>query len=167
MQGVTEPISRVLKQAGFRVAMKPHRTLRQELVKPKDKVSDKPGVVYQINCQDCEASYVGQTGRNLSQRVKEHKSATEKGRTLNSGIAQHAWDEHHTIDWDNIKILGQESHERKRQIRESLFIQKIQPRMNRDTGLDHPSVYDSVAKQPIGSTDVSREPPAPRDDLQN
>ena len=58
--------------------MKPQRTLKQVLVHPKDKAEDgeKAGVVYKINCAECEASYIGQTGRNFQVRLKEHKRAT-------------------------------------------------------------------------------------------
>ena len=121
--------------------MKPYRTLKQELVTPKDKVCDKHGVVYKIECRDCDATYVGQTGRNLSQRVKEHHTATVKGQTVNSGIAQHAWELHHEIDWDNVTILTQEHSDRHRQVREALFIQELAPSMNRDVGIDLPQVY--------------------------
>jgi len=39
-------------------------------------------IVYKINCKDCDASYVGQTGRLLRTRIKEHK------RNLTSVIAE-------------------------------------------------------------------------------
>ena len=135
-----------MKRAGFKVAMKPYWTLRQDLVTPKDKICDKHGVVYKINCSECDATYIGQTGRNLSQRVKEHHTATVKGQVTNSGIAQHAWDEHHDIDWDNIKILAQESSEGHRQVREALFIHEQAPSMNRDVGIDVPQVYFGIAQ---------------------
>ena len=35
-------------------------------VKDKDKPEDRQGAVYKIKCCDCQASYIGETGRNLS-----------------------------------------------------------------------------------------------------
>ena len=107
VKGITEAISRILHTAGFKVAMKPCRTLREELVAPKDKVSllDKAGVVYQIPCGECDASYIGQTSKNLRDRVKQHRTATDKGKIDDSAIAEHSWSSHHNIDWENIKVV--------------------------------------------------------------
>jgi len=50
------------------------------LIKPqKDRLSklSNTNVVYKIvmiNCKDCDASYVGQTGRQLKTRISEHKN---------------------------------------------------------------------------------------------
>ena len=37
------------------------------------------GVVYKNPCMDCPRAYVGQTGRPLSIRLKEHKRAVQNG----------------------------------------------------------------------------------------
>jgi len=51
------------------------RTLRYILVHVKDPVppETKSGTVYRISCSGCPASYVGQMGRAVRDRVKEHK----------------------------------------------------------------------------------------------
>ena len=79
--------------------MKPQQTIRQLLVRPKDrdKPEDKTGVVYRIDCEECEASYIGQTGRQLKERIKEHRRATEKGNILESGVAEHVASTGHSI----------------------------------------------------------------------
>ena len=72
------------------VAQKPITTLRQLLtnVKDKDKLEDRQGEVYKIKCCDCQASYISETGRNLSTRLTEHKRATRNG-DVNNHIAKH------------------------------------------------------------------------------
>ena len=70
--GVTEPISRLIRETGVAAYAKPHTTIRSILVATKDKdhPQDKCGVVYQLTCHDCEASYIGETERALKQRPK-------------------------------------------------------------------------------------------------
>ena len=62
------------------------------------------GVVYQIPCQ-CGKVYAGETQRRLETRVKEYKDACSKGRAEKSAITKHAWDQQHTIDWEDTKVL--------------------------------------------------------------
>ena len=126
--------------------MKPHRTLRQELVNPKDKVSnlDKAGVVYQINCQDCDACYIGHTSKNLRDRVKQHRTAIDKGKSEDSAVAEHAWTAHHTIDWNNVQVLDQDSDDKHRQIKECFLIRSRSPHANCDLGLEITSAYSII-----------------------
>jgi len=35
-------------------------------------------VVYKIECKDCETSYVGQTKRRLTTRIREHRNNINK-----------------------------------------------------------------------------------------
>ena len=43
------------------------------------------------------------TGRNLQERVKEHKYAVKR-RDENNGIAVHAWSEDHMVNWEEAKV---------------------------------------------------------------
>ena len=85
-----ETIARILQPYNIRVVHKPITTLRRLLtnVKDKDKPEDRQGAVYKIKCCDCQASYIGETGRNLSTRLTEHKRATRNG-DVNNHIAEH------------------------------------------------------------------------------
>ena len=73
VKGLSEAFSRILKTYRICTAVKPHTTLRNLLVHPKDRISDKekPEVVYKIPRKNCERVYVGETGRPLAARVKE------------------------------------------------------------------------------------------------
>ena len=68
---VTDAVDRVFKKYGVATAMKPHSTLRNLLVLPKDKVEplNKGELVYKIPCQNCNKSYIGETGRLLRKRL--------------------------------------------------------------------------------------------------
>ena len=92
IKGISEKISRILQPFNIRVAHKPNTTLRQLLTNVKDKDKNEPrnrqGAVYKINCSDCHAPYIGETGRNLTTRLTEQKRATGKG-DVNNPIAEH------------------------------------------------------------------------------
>ena len=68
INGTSETISRILQPYNICVAHKPTTTLRQLLtnVKDRDEPNKRQGAVYKIKCSDCQASYIGETGRNLN-----------------------------------------------------------------------------------------------------
>ena len=140
-------LGRILGTTGVKVAMKPQRTLKQVLVRPKDKVTDgeKSGVVYRINCNECDASYIGQTGRNFRVRLGEHKRATRNGKIEESGVAEHVHKTGHNIDWE-ANIIDQDQNERRRLVIEAAHIRMNRPSMNRDTGLELSRAYDYICK---------------------
>ena len=65
----------------------------------------KKGVVYKITCGDCEAVYIGETGRTLQKRVTEHKYAVRRHDGKN-GIAVYAWSSDHRVDWDSAGVVA-------------------------------------------------------------
>ena len=81
-------------------------TLRHLLtnVKGKDKPEERSGAVYKIQCSDSRATYIGETGRNLTMWLTEHKRATKKG-DFNNNIAKHHLKTSHAIDWDSATCL--------------------------------------------------------------
>ena len=63
MKGISEKIEKTCKAmnatTNVKVVFKPHRTMRQMLMKVKNPVpAEKKGVVYEIPCQDCTQVYV-------------------------------------------------------------------------------------------------------------
>jgi len=81
-------------------------------------------VVYKIICKGCNASYVGQTKRQLQTRIKEHRNNIKLDSSKHSVITEHILKYSHTFDWDNIKILDTESNYYKRSISEMLHIKE-------------------------------------------
>ena len=74
IKGISENISCILQPFNIRVAHKPITTPRQLLtnVKDQDEQRNRQGAVSRINCSDCHASYIDETGRNLTTRLTEH-----------------------------------------------------------------------------------------------
>ena len=98
---------------------------------PKDKghPQDRPkcGVVYQLTCQDCEASYIGETERALKQRLKEHLKDS-------SLVGHHMGYNKHKVDSQNIRIVDRDSRWFQRGVREAIQIRSRSPTLNRDRG---------------------------------
>ena len=60
INGITEPLKRLLKRHDIRTTTKPLRTLEQHFPSPKDRPlpEKQTNVVYKINCADCSWSYI-------------------------------------------------------------------------------------------------------------
>ena len=75
VKGVSEQVRRVMNGKGLKVYFKSINTHRQILVWPKDKVIKERVIcpVYHISCDNCDNSYIGETGRSLKARFMEHR----------------------------------------------------------------------------------------------
>ena len=67
IQGVTEPIKRILNSHNVKVAQKPFQTLGHIFAKPKDPVTkeQRTDAIYSIPCNDCDNECIGQTKRQF------------------------------------------------------------------------------------------------------
>ena len=132
---------------------KPITTLPQLLtyIKDRDKPRNRQGAVYKINCSDCLASYIGETGRNLATGLTEHKRAARKG-DVNNHIAEHHWLTNHTIDWDSAQCLTYSTNYFQRLTLESWFTNLEQTPLNRCQPL--PAPY----KRLIHNINITNEP---------
>ena len=61
-------------------------------------------VVYKIPCKDCSWNYIGETGRCFQTRKKEHQRHL-KNYAKGSNVANHAWKNNHSIDFDNTCVI--------------------------------------------------------------
>jgi len=101
-------------------------------------------VVYKISCHDCNASYVGQTKRQVKTRIKEHKNNSKLLSSKPSVITEHILEYSHSFNWDNIKILDTESNYYKRAVSEMLHIKEQANGINaqKDTELLDNAYFD-------------------------
>ena len=64
---------------GIKVHFKSGKTLKDELVAPKDKdhMTNKSGIIYSFKCDRLESDeeYIGETARTFGERFKEHLKA--------------------------------------------------------------------------------------------
>lgn len=116
--------------------------------KDKNKRDYNNNVVYKINCKDCSVSYVGQTKRQLSTRIKEHKCNIKLDVSKHNVITEHILQNNHSFDWENARILDKESNYNKRLISEMINIKKQEKGINhnRDTEMLDTSYFDIIKK---------------------
>ena len=145
IKGTSEAIRRILNKENIRTAFRTKTTIRSILtnVKPKVPLHNKKGVIYCIPCQDCDKVYIGDTGRTLQVRQKEHKRHCINGRTQDSAVAAHAHQELHDIDWENTSVLDYDDDFYRRKVKEALLI-KQKANFNQDSGLAVSPIWSSV-----------------------
>ena len=94
--------------------------------------------IYRIPCQQCPKAYIGESGRRLGVRVKEHQKDVNSARSKftraqrtsslsvwnKSALTDHVSQENHVIDWTNTKVVGRESGKARRLIREAIRIRQ-------------------------------------------
>ena len=139
IKGTSEIISRILRPYNIRVAHKPITTLRHVLtnVKDREQPHERQGAIYKINCSYCQATYIGETSRNLNIRLTEHKRATKNGDKTNH-IAEHHRQTKHNIDWDSAKCITYSTNYKQRLTLESWYTNLEQNPLNRSQQLPGP-----------------------------
>jgi len=112
--------------------------------KDKNTLFDNNNVIYKI-CNNCDASYVGQTKRKLKTRINEHlKNIIKLDPQKHSIITDHILEFDHTIDWKSVKIIDFEPYYYKRLISEMIHIREQKNGLNlkKDTELSDESYFD-------------------------
>ena len=131
-----------------------NNTLRKNLFKPR---YPKPPCstlsssgVYVIPCLECSRCYVGETGRNFSVRLNEHKSYVRNANER-SAIFNHVSSQNHSIDWPQSKIVYPSNKKSDRLAVESTLIKFI-PNFNNSAGAN---VIDPLSTSLILSSNRS------------
>jgi len=117
---------------------------------------DSTGVVYSAICKDCQtgkikSEYIGETGRPLRARLKEHQKTINPGKdpsVISSAIGEHSVNAHGTqpnLESWMISILHTNDKTQHRRTLEALEIQRRNPTLNRDRGVNvilHGIIFD-------------------------
>ena len=140
---------RLLRGIGFTVVYKITKKLNTLIKRGKNNLhnNDKTNVVYKLNCQNCNVSYIGQTKRHLRTRVKEHSNNIKLHETNHSVISKHRVESGHDFDWTKPNILHNEKYVRKREIAEMFYIKKSNNTINLQKDTDNlNNIYDKIIK---------------------
>ena len=105
IQGSGGKVKKVFKAKGMQGHFKCTNTLRTLLVRPKDKDPklNKSGIIYHFKCPqiNCTEAYIGESGRALGDRIKEHFKAP-------SPIHHHSSSTGHPLSLQCFNIIHQE-----------------------------------------------------------
>jgi len=84
-------------------------TLKRHRGKDDLEILSHQDVVYKITCNDCDATYIGQTKRQLRTSLRhEHViNINQKSGSL-SVISNHRLENDHEMNWNDVKIVDNE-----------------------------------------------------------
>ena len=106
------------------------------------------GPVYKVKCEDCEATYVGETERSLKSRFNEHLRPSSTTSEVSKHI--HLEQPEHSVELENTEILTTESRWFERGVKEAIYIRALNPSLNRDSGrYKLPQVWDNIIKKRV------------------
>ena len=94
-------------------------------------------LIYNFSCGSCTASCIGKTYRHFKVRVSEHQyvsprtSKPVKG-TLSTSVTDHMLVCDHKVVHEDFKFLGNESNRYLLELKESLFIKRDKPSLNKN-----------------------------------
>ncbi len=147
IRGVAEQLRGVFKNYDVPAYFKPSNTLKQLLVWHKDNILKEwvVGPVYDIPCDTCEASYIGETERSLKSRFMEHRRPS----TTTSEVSHHIHldEPDHPVDIERVKMLAVEPRWFEWGVREAIYIRNERPSLNKDGGqYNLPTIWNNVLK---------------------
>jgi hypothetical protein len=119
IKSVLEKFRRLGTHYNIRTIFKSKHTLRSSHMKtrPERDPLQRAQCIYSIPCE-CGRSCIGETGRPLAVRHREHRRNLQQGRLEKSKLAQHTYEEGHRVCWDDSRILEIESNSRYRKYKE-------------------------------------------------
>ena len=135
IKGTTDVIARILRKKNIGVTFAPPNSIGRMLDTSKDPVEPlKRKGVYSVPCS-CEIPYIGEIGRSVEVRLKEHCADIMHDRHQKSALAEHAHHSWHHICIEETKLITREEHYKRWKIMEAIEIEKFPLNLNRDDGL--------------------------------
>ena len=112
--------SRISSSLNSRLVFSYPNKLKNQLIHNKPQFNTQSGV-YRVDCIDCNKFYIGETGRCLSTRMREHKNDFVK-HNLNNAMYVHAINNNHSFDFNNSSLIVPCDDLQDRKLLESAFI---------------------------------------------
>ena len=91
--------------------------------------------------------YVGETGRSMHERIKEHDRDVRLARTQTSAVSEHAHKTGHYPLWNEIKFIDRDPHWYTRRVKEAIHIRLHPDNINMDSGIEIPEAWMPTIKK--------------------
>ena len=102
--------------------------------------------VHKKSCEECEATYVGETERSLKARFGEHRRPSSTMSEVSKHI--HMDNPNHKITLENTKIISVEHKWFERGVKEAIYIRALNPSLNKYGGCyNFPLVWNNMIKE--------------------
>ena len=108
-------------------------------MQPKDALepTKQDGAVYKIPCE-CGKVYVGETGRAMQDRIKEHDRDIRLARTQTFPVSEHANETGHLPIWKEVKFIDRDPHWYTRRVKEAIHIRLHPNNISGGSGIEIP-----------------------------
>ena len=87
--------------------------------------------------------------------MKEHQDACQNGTLEKSALAEHAWENHHPIKWEETTVIDQARTSKELMLKEAIHIRLNHPSLNRDGGLELPGCWMAALRKAIPQLPVT------------